>query len=82
MGPRGPFLQSGVEVVPQLAHRRALLASAAPWWLLPLLQLGTGGASGQGSAPDGAGGSRGAPAASARRVDDVPSESVQSTEPP
>lgn len=23
LGPRGPFLQSGVEVVSQLAHRRA-----------------------------------------------------------
>lgn len=58
LGPRGPFRQSGVEVVSQLAHRRAGKPPPDP--------------------DDATAGTR---AASARRVDGVPSDSVQSTTP-
>ena len=80
LGPRGPFLQSGVEVVSQLAHRRAPAASAPRVSCCLPLQLGAEGAS-QCRPAAAAEGARAAPA-SARRVDGVPSESVQSTEPP
>jgi hypothetical protein len=79
LGPRGPFLQSGVEVVSQLAHRRAPASAPRVSCCLPL-QLGAEGAS-QCRPAAAAAGARAAPA-SARRVDGVPSESVQSTEPP
>jgi len=65
LGPCGPFRQSGVDMVSQLAHRRA--GEPRPDDSL------------QGAAPPAA---RAWPPASARRVDGVPSDSVQSTGPP
>ena len=66
-------------MVSQLAHRRAPASAARVSCCLPL-QLGAEGAS-QCRPAAAAAGARAAPA-SARRVDGVPSESVQSTEPP